>query len=78
MLIYCSVDVCVHCSSSFQDENGISSIISPFTQHELYFFSGAVLSVVAGVVTDTGGGVSVLNECEVEFLSRGADGRLLA
>lgn len=78
MLIYCAADVCVHCSSSFRDENGISSIISQFTQHELYFFSGAVLSVVAGVVTDTGGGVSVLNECEVEFLSCGADSRLLA
>ncbi|CAM4592193.1 unnamed protein product [Leuciscus chuanchicus] len=45
--------------------------------HELYFFSGAVLSVVAGVVTDTGGGVSVLNECEVEFLSCGADDKVV-
>lgn len=78
MLIYCAADVCVHCSSSFQHENEISSIISPFTQHELYLFSGALLSVVAGLVTDTGGGASVLNECEVEFLSCGADGGLLA
>lgn len=78
MVMHCSVDVCVHRSPSSKFGNKIFPFISPVAQRELFFFSGLVLSVMAGLVTDTGVDVTVLNECEVEFLSRGADGGLLA